>query len=168
MGRRPLRTEAIPNARGFRVYPSAERPCEHRHPRASRSWPATSSAAVYLNHSATYWISRSGLPYDRYLLKPQVFDHLRSITSAGDFRIVSLRGTPALISILEISPFAISSSIESSRWNSAQRTKSGRDSFVAWVFLYVQANVGEHNRVGSIKDRLPISDDQILEAAVIH
>src|SRR5258706_434093 len=113
MGRRPSRTEAILNTRGFRVYPSAERPSEHRHPRASRPWPATSSAAVYVSHSATYRISRSGLPYDRYLLKLQVFDHLPPITSAGDFRIVSLRGTPARISIREISPSAISSSIES-------------------------------------------------------
>lgn len=39
-GRRPYRTEAIPNARGFRVFPSAERPSEHRHPRSSRCQPA--------------------------------------------------------------------------------------------------------------------------------
>lgn len=45
-GRRPSRTEAIPNTRGFRVSPSAKRPSEHRHPRVSRLWPATSSAAV--------------------------------------------------------------------------------------------------------------------------
>ncbi len=64
--RRPRRTEAIPNARGFRVFPSARRPSERRPPRASRRWSATSSVAVYFSHRTTHWTLRSGLPCGRH------------------------------------------------------------------------------------------------------
>ena len=105
-GRRPSRTEAIPNAHGFRVFPSARRPSEPRRPHASRLMARSflnRRLPFGVNHPATHWTFRSGLPCGKQLLK-----HYRSINPISFicFSRVILRGIPARTSIFEIFPFS--------------------------------------------------------------